>query len=154
MAHKTLVDATAHKITGGRTLVNGTGYKIKSGKTMVGGTVYEVGFGPLMATITITGSGHEGNSYVTIDGTKYWSATTIEVPIGAIVECYVNSTSVGYKTAYVLVNGEKVAETTYNKNPLTYLYTVTCNATIDPKDIYFSFAGVTAYYGVITITET
>ena len=153
MSHKTMIDGVAYEISGGKTLIGGTAYSIKNGKTLVGGTVYEVGFGPAMVTIKITGGSGEYNATVTIDGTTYVSETTIEVPIGTVIECYVNSTSVGAKTSYVLVNGERVAETYYDKNPLTYLYTVTCNATIDIQDTYFSNSLDSGYYGVITITE-
>lgn len=44
MAHKSFVNGTSYKISGGNTLVDGTAYSIKNGKTLVGGTAYEMGF--------------------------------------------------------------------------------------------------------------
>lgn len=81
MAHKTLVNATAYEISGGRTLVNGTGYSIDKGKTLVGGTAYEVGFGH---PVLIAGGGiGVGAGYTaTIDDVSYpftsaWSLETV-----------------------------------------------------------------------------
>ena len=44
MAHKTLVNGTAHEITGGLTLVEGTSYSVKNGKVLVNGTGYDISF--------------------------------------------------------------------------------------------------------------
>ena len=52
--HKTLIDGTAYKITGGRDLVGGTGYGIKSGKTLIGGTAYDIPFSKGIPLNTIT----------------------------------------------------------------------------------------------------
>ena len=52
--HKTLIDGTAYKITGGRDLVGGTGYGIKSGKTIIGGTAYDIPFSKGIPLNTIT----------------------------------------------------------------------------------------------------
>ena len=53
-SHKTLIDGTAYKITGGRDLVGGTGYGIKSGKTLIGGTAYDIPFSKGIPLNTIT----------------------------------------------------------------------------------------------------
>ena len=153
MAHKTLVGGTAYEVSGGKTLVGGTAYSIKNGKTLVGGTVYEVGFAPDTVTITITGSSGEYYVSVGIDGTTYWSATTIEVPVGTVVECWVNSDDRYYLKASVSVNGEEVASSLEQDVPITYLYTVTCNTTINLNDDYRSNSMAKGYSGTITITE-
>lgn len=44
MAHKTLINATEHEITGGVTLVNGTSYKVNNGKVLIGGAEYDISF--------------------------------------------------------------------------------------------------------------
>lgn len=53
-SHKTLIDGTAYKITGGWDLVGGTGYGIKSGKTLIGGTAYDIPFSKGITLNTIT----------------------------------------------------------------------------------------------------
>lgn len=50
MAHKTLVNGTAHEISGGKTMVAGTAYTVKSGRTLVGGTGYNLSFLPPVGT--------------------------------------------------------------------------------------------------------
>lgn len=49
MAHKTLIDGTAYKISGGKTLIGGTAYKIDGGRTLIGGTAYEVVFATIIS---------------------------------------------------------------------------------------------------------
>lgn len=46
MAHKTLINGTAHEITGGLTLVEGTSYSVKNGRVLVGGASYDINFMP------------------------------------------------------------------------------------------------------------
>lgn len=144
MAHKTLIGGTAYEITGGKTLVDGTAYSIKNGKTLVDGTVYEVGFAE-MATITITGDGGYCYAEVTIDGTTYRSATTIEVPVGTVISCHVYDEGESTPYSYISKNGEQV----YSGLDGTYEYAVAGNTTIS---LATSEHGKYVY-GYIKITE-
>lgn len=67
---------------------------------------------------------------------------TIEVPIGATIECTVDDTKASNR-CYVNVNGVEVLS-----DPGTYVYTVTRNVTVDVADEYNM-----GEYGTITITE-
>jgi hypothetical protein len=130
------------------------GNEVPLDAVIVGGTAYEVGFAPPMATITITGYSAENYVSVSIDGTKYYSATTIEVPIGTVVECSAYTDDVVYLGATIYVNGEKVASSLESyKNPETYLYTVTCNVTINLIEEYQGSWSPYGYLTRIEITE-
>lgn len=136
------------------TITDANGNEVSMDAVIVGGTAYEVGFAPDTVTITITGSSGEGYGSVSIDGTTYWSATTIEVPIGTVVECYVNSDDVYYLASKVIVNGAMVASTALVFQPVYYSYTVTCNTTINISEIYIDYLSPNGYKCDITITET
>ena len=134
-----------------KTLVNGTAYEISGGKTLVGGTAYEVGFGLPKAKVTFILPEGSAHSYIAIDGTEYKSSpneTTIEVPIGTVVECFVYSTGIGYPSK-VFVNGELVFSEDVSKTWLTYEYTV--NGDVYIMCSYSSESYRT--YGTIKITE-
>lgn len=155
MAHKVCIDGTAYEIDGGKAMVDGTVYEIDKGTTIVDGTAYEVGFGPSTAIVTITGYSGEYYVGVSIDGTEYHSATTIEVPIGTVVECSAYTDDPVYLGAAIYVNGEKVANSSDypHKNPVTYSYTVTCNATINLIEEYRGSFSPYGYRTRIEITE-
>lgn len=119
MAHKTLIDGTAHEIIGGKTLIDGTIHNIKSGKTLVGGTVHDLVF---IKTVTVTigtegGTSNPANAYVIIDGQTYDGSTehTLTVPVGTVATCYANNN--------VSVNGAYVG----SENRVTYEHEITAN---------------------------
>ena len=89
--HNVLIEGTTYAITGGYALVGGTAYELKGGKTLVGGTVYEVALESKI-TVNITGSGSSLYSYVTINGTKYSSAATIECEPGTTITAVAHPT--------------------------------------------------------------
>lgn len=65
MAHKTMVDATAYEISGGKVLDNGTAYGIDHGRVMDAGTVYDIEF----KTVTPVGDLAIGASvYMKVNG--------------------------------------------------------------------------------------
>lgn len=131
------------------------GNEVSMDAVIVGGTAYEVGFGPSTAIVTITGYSSEYYVSVSIDGTKYYSATTIEVPIGTVVECSAYTDDPVYLGAAIYVNGEKVANSSDYpyKNLVTYSYTVTCNATINLIEEYRGSWSPYGYFTRIEITE-
>lgn len=144
---KTLIGGTAYSITGGRVLIGGTAYSIDKGKTMVNGTIYEIAFAPSTITVNITGTGYNNYSYVTINGTNYSSATTLEVEVGTEILAYAWATSGVYKTsAEIELNGSVVATGTRNK-AASYTFTPNCSVV----DIALSF---TSNIGVIAITTS
>ena len=113
MAHKTLVGGTAYEISGGKTMVGGTVYDIAGGKTMVDGTVYEIAFAPSTITVNITGSGSSQYAYVTVNGTKYTTATTIECEAGTEISIKVSGTNItNSQKSQITLNGTVVASGT------------------------------------------
>lgn len=134
MAHTTIINGTIYEKSKGKDLAGGTVYEKDHGKTLVGGTVYEVGFVE-NAVITITGSGSINQCYIAIDGTKYYNATTVEVPIGTVIIC-----NVYYRKCYcgeeggsgIYLNNQKASPTYIGSSAYStfYDYTVTGNATI------------------------
>jgi len=92
-------------------------------------------FAPPMATITITGSGSISHCNITIDGTKYYNATTVEVPIGTVIICnvYYRKCSCGEEGGSgIYLNNQKASPTYIGSSAYStfYDYTVTGNATI------------------------
>ena len=74
MAHKTLVNGTAHEVKGGKCLVGGTSYDIKKGRTLINGTGYDIVFSSAVSPIL------DENDWTTIrevsdagQGSNYWS---------------------------------------------------------------------------------
>lgn len=88
-------------------------------------------------TVTITGSGNANSCYVTINGVKYTSATTLEVDSGTVIGATVGA---GYYGASVSLNG-----TTVQNGAGTYNHTVNAPCTIN---LSYSM------YGASTITIT
>lgn len=105
MAHKTMIDGKAYEVSGGKTMVGGKVYSIANGKTLVGGKVYEIAFGGAMITVTISGTGGSKYCYVTINGTKYQSAATVQIEPGTVISAYVGSLG----TKKITLNGKTVA---------------------------------------------
>lgn len=136
----------------GGKLVNGDGYVIAQTEPWTftledGSTVTKAVYvGEVqMATITITGSGAK----VTVGGVEYTSATTLSVPVGTTIDCYVKTKYPdGVKYAYVYLNGMAV-----QSGEGTYSYTVVGNATIELHEGEKTSGGTSYEYTTITITE-
>ena len=75
-------------------------------------------------TITITGAGSSNGTYVTIDGTKYYSATTLTVADGTQITC-----TKGGLSGSITVNG------TTQTSP--YTFSVSANTTINLSTDYY-----------------
>ena len=146
MAHKTLIGGTVYEIGGGKDLIGGTVYEKDHGKTLVGGTVYEVGFAKPV-TITIEGSGST-YAYVVIDGVQYNTATTVEVPIGAVITCVTSHADGAPSSGIIRVDYRTVAQ----EVKATYDYTVVSDATITLSD-YMPNHMVTYVVGRIEIVD-
>lgn len=84
--NRTLINGTGYKVYNGKALINGTGYEIVGGKTLVNGTAYAIKIIPSATKVTITGTGNSSYCYVTINGTKYYQATTLSVTPGFTFE--------------------------------------------------------------------
>lgn len=109
-SHSTLIDGTAYEITGGKVMVGGTVYDIAGGKTLLGGTVYEIAFAPSTITVNITGTGYHANCYVTINGTNYTAATTLEIEPGTEISITANgASSANRQKCWIKLNGTTVA---------------------------------------------
>ena len=159
MAHKTLIGGTAYEVSGGKTLVGGTAYSIDKGKTLVGGTAYEVGF---MVELRVTGQPMTMPeltcAYIKVPNGEFDPSTlgvNYLVPDGTIIECVVGADK-GYNGT-VILNGETVLTVEGGKDFLgfvnigTYIYTVTCNASINI--VRNGDQGSGTRQGTITITE-
>ena len=155
MSHKTLVNGTVYEVGGGKTLIDGVAYSIDKGKTLVGGTAYEVGFGPSEATVTMTTSDWNTNpaityGYISIDGVRYAQGTTLEVPIGTEIYCYVSySPRKDEPASFIKLNGTTVAtgiQISAGQGYAEYYYTVTGDVKIDIR----SFDGMDANRIIIT----
>lgn len=127
------VDGVARKITKGYIGVNGVARQYWSSESKY--------------TVTITGQGHTGKAYVTINGTQYIGATTLTVNPGTTVTCTVRGGTGA--DANVFLNGVCVA---YGGRvmPLSYNHTVTKNTTIK---LEFTDDGYVSW-GDIFITES
>ena len=120
-SHRTLIDGTGYKVTGGNTMVGGTVYSITIGKAMVDGTVYEIAFAPSVITVDFVGNGNNSSCYATINGIKIYSAQTIECDAGTEISFYAwASSTTGKKNSKINLNGNTVvtgtssAAATYN----------------------------------------
>lgn len=154
MSHKTLVNGTVYEVGGGKTLIDGVAYSIDKGKTLVGGTAYEVGFAPPVATVTITTGWFDNSTitygYVSIDGVQYAQGTTLEVPIGTEIYCYVSySPRKEEPASFIKLNGTTVAtgvQISAGSGYAEYYYAVTG----DVKIQFLSFDGMDANRIIIT----
>ena len=81
------------------------------------------------AIVTITGSGNANYSYVTINGTKYTSAATLEVEPGTVITAHVGTyTTAGMPYTGVIVDGSIVLANIMSGD---YNYTVTDDCAIE-----------------------
>ena len=121
MAHKTLISGTAYDVKGGRDLIAGTGYAKKQGKTLIDGTAYKLGF-VHSCTIEITAVEANVTATVTINGTKYNAAATLEVESGTEIECLAE----GRRNSYgkITVDGNVVAQGSWSNVDANYTYLV------------------------------
>lgn len=134
--HTVMIGGTEYGIEGGRVLLGGVEYELESGRVLVDGVEKEITFKKkFTVTITIDGkypsSEFAEKAYVTIDGTKYYTATTLEVKQGTVIHCYAcHGTSGNSRWNYIYVNGEAVA---YNHGlpALEYDYTLNSNISIE-----------------------
>ncbi len=119
--HKALIDGNAYSISGGKAMVDGAVYDISCGKAMIGGEVYEIAFGPGSFTVNITGTGNATYCYVTINGTKYNRANTLECEGGTELTAYVSSALSSAKLkSFIYFNGEQVAGGSYSGGTYTF----------------------------------
>lgn len=121
--HNTNIGNVAREIEGCTGLIGGVLRDVESGLVLVGGVAREVEFAGGEATVTITGSGNDTYLYITIDGTKHTSASTVVVPVATIISCYARRS---YGNGSILLNGTTVA----SGSPARYEYEVTGNVTI------------------------
>lgn len=79
------------------------------------------------ATVTITGYANSGN-YVLIDGTRYSSAQTLEVPLGTEITAYLDTEV----SSRIYFNGKSVANASNTTNyKANYTFVLTTNTTIN-----------------------
>lgn len=91
------------------------------------GTEYEIGFGR-SCIIEITAVQSNNAATVTINGTKYNAAATLEVESGTKIECLANGSI--NATAKITVNGEVVAEGGWSQVDASYTYLVETDTNI------------------------
>lgn len=97
-----------------------------------------------VCTVTITDTGSE-YAHVTIDGVKYTTPATLEVPVGTTISCFVGDSNETKARAYVEVNGTQVVKGVAED----YDYTVAEDTIIDLGLAYSSDGP----YGKIEIFE-
>lgn len=153
--NRTLIDTTDYEIVKSKSMIAGVSYFVTKGPVLVDGVAYTIPVGAKDVSVQITGAGTYGSTeyaYVLVDGSKYTSATTISVPAGTEIACYVR----GYKAwiyGEVYLNGVEKGNTgqygldTEIKN--VYTHTTTKAATI--KFEIRVYDGERA--GIIRITE-
>lgn len=115
------------------TVTDSNGNEVSMDAVIIGGTAYEVGFAE-MVSVTINGTGDPQYCYVTIDGVKYYSATTINVPVGTVMICTVDHPSTSGTTETVTLNGTMVA------NKTSYTHVITTNMTVSTT--YMNVSGM------------
>ena len=108
--------------------VSGVARKITKGYIGVNGVARQYWSSESKYTVTITGQGHTGKAYVTINGTKYIGATTLKVNPGTTVTCTVMGAT-GWEAA-IFLNGAVVKEGGTIMS-ISYDYVVNKNATIE-----------------------
>lgn len=141
--HNTLIGGTAYAITGGKTMAGGTVYDIALGKTLVGGTLYEIVFGGKII-VTLSNSGNSSLAYVTINGTKYYTAgNTIECEPGTSITIFVSAQQNMYaKNSTIKLNGTTVVQgaamrgATYTFTPDADTVTISFSSTGGTQNVY------------------
>lgn len=166
MAHKTMINGTAYKISGGKTLVNGTAYKIKGGKTLVNGTAYNISLVNETRNLTITGNGFDifQLAYYKIGNTAYYpngEITTYMLPKGTVITLVIVANneygSISIDTGAGIAFGVPLPGLTSEFKEVEWDYTLNRNATIDFsatqiwEDLGATFV---ANYGTIRVTES
>lgn len=133
--HTVMIGGTEYGIEGGRVLLGGVEYELESGRVLVDGVEKEITFKKkFTVTITVDGmyppSEFAEKAYITIDGTKYYTAATLEVQQGTVIHCYACiGTSGSYYKSYISINGETVASS--NGSAVEYDYTLNGNISIE-----------------------
>lgn len=120
--HHILKDGTSYAIKGGTDLIAGTSYQIGGGgRTLVNGTAYKIGFGR-SCIIEITAVRGNSLATVTINGTKYEAAATLEVESGTEIECLAEGTR--DTKGKITVDGDVVAQAAGLEISADYTYLV------------------------------
>ena len=91
------------------------------------GTAFEIGFGH-SCIIEITAVESNNAATVTINGTKYEAAATLEVESGTKIECLARGSI--NATAKITVNGDVVAESGWSQVDASYTYLVETDTNI------------------------
>ena len=132
-----------------QSITDSNGNTVELSAVIVDGMAYEVIFDNGMRTVTISGELTNYTGYVTIDGTSYTSAQTLEVPVGTVISLYVCFYDKYYGTdARIVINEEVVYDKGgYGNESGTnnYEYTVTKNVNI--------YLETKSYAGIIEVTE-
>lgn len=149
-SHKTLIDGTWYDLKAGKCLVAGTSYQIRGGRTLVNGTAFEIGFGKKY-TITITGGGGSNSSYISINGTSYMNAGTVEVEEGTIVTFYSLGTSTATMFTAIYIDGRTVDS---RKEKCSYSYTIRGDISVELSNLSFYDRVLQEHlpYGTVTVT--
>ena len=150
--HNTLIDGTAREIESGSVMVDGTVYEIEQGYTLVNGTVHVIEISLPITTVTITGRGNGTYAYVTIDGTKYTQATTLEVPRGTSIRINTMTDQFNVIDSSITFNGNVVAVSSNNNETLSYEFA----ASTDNVNIALTYTNYKKEYytGYATITTS
>ena len=154
------VSGVARKVKKQYIGVGGVARKIKKGYIGVGGVARQYWSSGI--SVTITGNGDYtynkttyNRAYVTVNGTKYRTATTLSLDAGTVVTCGVYGSGTTAYAEYwgrIYYNGNSVAESRYSDTAGTYALTITKPTTIN-LDVILQTANSNAFYGVITITD-
>ena len=104
--HNTNIGGVTGEIDGMTVNIGGVVREVESGIVLVGGVAREITFASAkMCVVTIVPIGNydasynkKDHAYVTINGKRYTSSATIEVPEGTQVICFVKSTGAGNAT--------------------------------------------------------
>lgn len=150
MSHKTLISGTAYEVVGGVQMIDGTKFQMGGGRTLVNGTAFEIGFGKKY-TITITGGGGSNSSYISINGTSYMNAGTVEVEEGTIVTFYSLGTSTAANFTAIYIDGRTVDS---GKEKCSYSYTIRGDISVKLRNLSFydRVLQEDLPYGTVTVT--
>lgn len=107
--HNTNIDSTACQLESGTVLLGGVAYEIEMGMTLAGGVVYEIPFGSKSVVVTISGTTHIDNAYITIGGTKIRDTGTNEYDKPLEITVHVGYSNSGAKNSpWIKLNGTQV----------------------------------------------
>lgn len=146
MAHKTKIDGTDYEVSVGRVMMDYTNYNITIGKTRVDGVVYDVSCGCLVTIQTFYSMFGQFKGSIEIDGNPVSipqkpegmkpNSKTISVPYGATMTCKAKVIGLVDEleySAYISVNGKRVAESNVSGTVLEYTHTIQSNLLIEIK---------------------